>query len=47
MYSLVRSHTSHTLQNVSDVNRERSHLAAESSLCDSTKHDGLTTPLPM
>ena len=37
MYSLVRSQwaTAHTLQNVSEVNRERSSLAAASSVCDS------------
>ena len=45
MYSLVRSQraTAHTLQNVSEVNRERSRLAAASSVCDSTKHNGLVT----
>ena len=45
MYSLVRSQraTAHTLQNVSDVNRERSRLAAVSRVCDSTKHNGLVT----
>ena len=45
MYSLVRSPraTAVTLQNVSDVNRERSRLAAASSVCDSTKHNGLVT----
>ena len=45
MYSLVRSQraTAHTLQNVSDVNRERSCLAAASSVCNSTKHNGLVT----
>ena len=39
MYSLVRSQreTAVALQNVSDVNRERSRLAAASSVCDSTK----------
>ena len=31
------------LQNVSEVNRECSRLAAESSVCDSTKHNGLVT----
>ena len=31
------------LQSVSEVNRERSRLAAESSVCDSTKHNGLVT----
>ena len=35
--------TAHTLQNVSDVNRERSRLAAASCVCDSTKHNGLVT----
>ena len=41
MYSLVQSQraTDHTLQNVSEVNRERSRLAAASSVCDSTKHN--------
>ena len=45
MYILVRSQraTSHTLQNVSEVNREHSHLGAASSVCDSTKHNGLVT----
>ena len=45
MYSLVRSQraTAHTLQNVSDVNRECSRLAAASIVCDSTKHNGLVT----
>ena len=52
MYSLVQSQraTAHTLQNVSDVKRECSHLAAAFSVCDSTKHNGLVTviapPLP-
>ena len=32
-----------TLQNVSKVNRERSLLAAASSVCDLTKHNGLAT----
>ena len=32
-----------TSQNVSEVNRERSHLAAASSVCDSTEHNGLVT----
>ena len=32
-----------TLQNVSEVNRERSRLAVASSVCDSTKHNGLVT----
>ena len=32
-----------TLQNVSEVNRERSRLAAATSVCDSTKHNGLVT----
>ena len=32
-----------TLQNVSEVNRELSRLAAASSVCDSTKHNGLVT----
>ena len=46
MYSLVRSQraTTHTLQNVCEVNRERSRLAAASSVCNSTKHNGLVTP---
>ena len=26
-----------------EVNRERSHLSAASSMCDSTKHNGLVT----
>ena len=45
MYSLVRSQraTAHTLQNVSEVNRERSRLAAASSVCEPTKHNGLVT----
>ena len=45
MYSLARSQraTAHTLQNVSEVNRERFRLAAASSICDSTKHNGLAT----
>ena len=45
MYSLVRSQraTAHTLQNVSEVNKERSRLAAASSVCDSTKHNSLVT----
>ena len=45
MYSLVPSQraTAHTLQNVSEVYRERSRLAATSSVCDSTKHNGLVT----
>ena len=45
MYSLIRSQraTAITLQNVSDVNRERSPLAAASSVCDSTEHNGLVT----
>ena len=45
MYSLVRSQsaTAHTLQNVSEVNR--APLAAASSVCDSTKHNGLVTPV--
>ena len=45
MYSLVGSQraTAHTLQNVSEVNRERSRLVAASSVCDSTKHNGLVT----
>ena len=30
-------------QNVCEVNRERSRLSAASSLCDSTKHNGLVT----
>ena len=30
-------------QNVCEVNRERSRLAAASSVCDSTKHNGLVT----
>ena len=49
MYSLVRSQraTAHTLQNVSDVNRECSRLAAASSVCDVTKHNGLVTPFNM
>ena len=40
MYYLVRSQraTAHTLQNVSDVNRECSRPAAASSICDSTRH---------
>ena len=48
MYSLVRSQiaTADTLQNVSNVNRERSRLAAASSICDLTKHNGLVT-IPM
>ena len=33
-----------TLQNVNEVNREHSRLAAASSVCDSTKHNGLVTP---
>ena len=39
MYSLIRSQraTAHTLQNVSDVNREPSCLAAASRVCDSTE----------
>ena len=39
MYFLVPSQraTAHTLQNVSEVDRERSRLAAASSVCDSTK----------
>ena len=32
-----------TLLNVSEVNRERSRLAVASSVCDSTKHNGLVT----
>ena len=32
-----------TLQNVSEVNRERSHLTAASSVYDSTKHNVLVT----
>ena len=32
-----------TLQNVNEVNRERSRLAAMSSVYDSTKHKGLIT----
>ena len=45
MYSLVRSQraTAVTLQNVSNVNRECSRLAAAFSVCDSTKHNGLVT----
>ena len=45
MYSLVQSQraTAHTLQSVSDVNRECSRPAAASSVCDSTKHNGLVT----
>ena len=45
MYSFVQSQraTTHTLQNVSEVNRERSRLAAASSVCDSAKHNGLVT----
>ena len=45
MYSLVRSQraTAHTLQNVCEVNKERSRLAAASSVCDWTKHNGLVT----
>ena len=45
MNSIVRSQraTDHTLQNVSEVNRERYHLAAVSSVCDSTKHNALVT----
>ena len=45
MYSLVRSQraTAHTLQNVSEVNSERSRLAVASSACDSSKHNGLVT----
>ena len=45
MYSLDRSQraTAHTLQNVSEVNRERSCLAGASSVCDSTKHNGIIT----
>ena len=45
MYSLVQSQraTDYTLQNVSEVNREPSRLAAASSVCDSTKHNGLVT----
>ena len=31
------------LQNVNEVNRECSHLAAASSVCDSTYHNGLLT----
>ena len=31
------------LQNVSEVNRERSRLAAASSVCVSTRHNGLVT----
>ena len=31
-------------QNVCEVNRERSCLSAASSVCDSTKHNGLVTP---
>ena len=47
MYSLVQSQRAIacTLQNVSEVNRECSHLAAASRVCDSTKHNGLVTPL--
>ena len=30
-------------QNVCEVNREHSRLAAASSVCDSTKHNGLVT----
>ena len=30
-------------KNVSEVNRERSRLAAASSVCDLTKHNGLVT----
>ena len=30
-------------QNVCEVNRERSRLSAASSVCDSTKHNGLVT----
>ena len=43
MYILVQSQraTARTLQNVSEVNRERSRLAAASGVCDSTKHNGL------
>ena len=45
MYIIVRSQraTARTLQNVSEVNREHSRLAAASSVCDSTKHKGLVT----
>ena len=32
-----------TLQNMSEVNRERSRLAAAYSVCDLTKHNGLVT----
>ena len=44
-YSLVLSQraTAHTLQTVSEVNRERSRLAAASSVFDLTKHNGLVT----
>ena len=39
MYILVQSQraTARTLQNVSEVNRERSRLAAASGVCDWTK----------
>ena len=30
-------------RNVCEVNRERSRLSAASSVCDSTKHNGLVT----
>ena len=30
-------------QNVCEVNRERSRLAAASSVCETTKHNGLVT----
>ena len=45
MYSLIQSQraTALTLHNVREVNREPSRLAAASSVCDSTKHNGLVT----
>ena len=33
----------YSIQNVSEVNRERSRLGAASIVCDSTKHNGLIT----
>ena len=35
------------LQNESEVNRERSRLAAASSVCDSTKHNSLVTVIAL
>ena len=39
----LKEHLLITVQNVSEVNRKRSRLAAVSSVCDSTKHNGLVT----